>query len=87
MWARLERPSALTEPENVYAAKVEGIRKFAPAAMTPVDVLIFIYAIAQAWQLSPTGLIALEGSEDDPRRIVAHRRAIVEAVRGMLREA
>lgn len=87
MWARLERPSALAEPLDVYTAKVEGVRAASPSALTPVDVLIFIYAIAQAWQLSPTGLTNLEGARDDPSRIAAHRRAIVAAVEGMLRNA
>ncbi|MBP2266190.1 AcrR family transcriptional regulator [Pseudarthrobacter sp. PvP004] len=87
MWARLERPSALSEPVDVYSAKVEGVRAASTSALTPVDVLIFIYAIAQAWQLSPTGLTALGGAHDDPRRIRAHRRAVVSAVEGMLRDA
>jgi AcrR family transcriptional regulator len=87
MWARLERPSAMSEPLDVYSAKVESMREVSPSPLTPVDVLIFIYAIAQAWQLSPIGLTALEGSRDDPRRIAAHRRAVVAAVEGMLRDA
>ncbi|MCK8468733.1 TetR family transcriptional regulator [Microbacterium sp. KSW4-16] len=86
MWARLERPSALSEPSDVYSAKVDGVRVASPGALSPVDVLVFIYAIAQAWQLSPTGLTGLEGAHDDPRRIAAHRRAVVAAVEGMLRD-
>ncbi|UOQ57747.1 TetR family transcriptional regulator [Leucobacter allii] len=87
MWARLERPSALSEPLDVYSLKLEAVRGASPSALTPVDVLIFIYAIAQAWQLSPTGLTAFDGANDGPGRTVAHRRAVVSAVEGMLRNA
>lgn len=87
MWAQLERPSALSEPSDLYSAKVEGVRLASPSALSPVDLLVFIYAIAQAWQLSPTGLTGLEGAHDDPRRIAAHRRAVIAAVESMLRNA
>ncbi len=87
MWARLERPSALAEPVDVYADKVADVRTATPEPLTPVDVLIFVYAIAQAWQLSPTGLTGLEGASEDPRRIAAHRRAVVAAVQGILHRA
>ncbi len=84
MWARLERPSAMAEPLDVYTAKAADVGAAAPHPLTPVDVLIFIYAIAQAWQLSPTGLTSLDGAADDPKRLAAHRRAVVAAVQGML---
>ena len=84
MWARLERPSSLAEPGDVYAEKADAVRAVTPEPLTPVDVLIFIYAVAQAWQLSPTGLTSLDGISDDPRRIAAHRRAVVAAVYGIL---
>lgn len=84
MWARLERPEAMSEPHDVYADKVDAVRAAAPQPLTPVDVLIFIYAIAQAWQLSPTGLTGLEDDTHDPQRIAAHRRAVVAAVQAML---
>lgn len=84
MWATLERPSALAEPGDVYTTKVDEVRAVTPEPLTPVDLLIFIYAIAQAWQLSPTGLTGMEGANDDPHRVAAHRRAVIAAVEGIL---
>jgi hypothetical protein len=45
---QLEQPEATAEPRDVYRTKALA-----------VDVLVLIYAIAQAWQLSPQGLTAL----------------------------
>ena len=80
LWAQLERPAATVEPEETYAAKVDLIRHDTPAPFTPVDLLVIIYAIAQAWFISPSGLTSLEGAADEEERIAAHRAAVVAAV-------
>ncbi|MHC9044553.1 TetR family transcriptional regulator [Microbacterium saperdae] len=84
MWAQLERPSAAAEPLQTYVDKVESVRPVAPPPLSPVDVLVFVYAVAQAWQLSPIGLIGLDGDPAAPHRIAAHRRSVVAAVTAML---
>lgn len=84
LWAQLERPAATAEPLDTYADKVELIRRDTPAPFSPVDLLVIVYAIAQAWFVSPPGLTALEGAPDDEERIAAHRAAVVAAVERIL---
>jgi AcrR family transcriptional regulator len=84
MWAQLERPSATSEPMESYLAKTAALSDRPP--LTAVDVLVFIYAVSQAWYLTPTGLLRSDGSDPtDDERIAAHRNAIMTAVRRMLR--
>lgn len=79
LWAQLERPAATAEPRASYLAKTATVDGASPLAA--VDLLVIVYAIAQAWMLSPVGLLAADGSDpDDPARIAAHRRAAVAAV-------
>ncbi|WP_312170804.1 TetR family transcriptional regulator [Microbacterium sp.] len=84
MWAQLERPSATAAPLETYADKVDLIRPTAPAPFSPVDVLVIVYAVAQAWFLSPIGLTGLEGDADGEERLAAHRASVVAAVERML---
>lgn len=84
MWAQLERPEALTEPLDVYTAKTRSLATLATEPLSAVDVLVFIYALAQAWQLSPSGLLGLEGNPTAPQRLAQHRTALVTAVTRML---
>jgi AcrR family transcriptional regulator len=85
LWAQLERPEATAEPLDTYADKAELIRRDTPAPFSPVDLLVIIYAIAQAWFVSPTGLTSLEGVGDEDERLAAHRAAVVAAVDRILR--
>lgn len=55
-----------------------GVSGVDSAPLTAVDLLVFIYAIAQAWYLTPTGLLRADGS--DPHRIADHRASIVATV-------
>lgn len=87
MWAQLERPAATAEPLDTYADKVGRVREAAPDPFSPVDVLVLVYAVAQAWFLSPTGLTGLDGDPQDPERLAAHRASVVAAVERMLRPA
>ncbi|MBE1496031.1 AcrR family transcriptional regulator [Amycolatopsis lexingtonensis] len=81
IWAQLERPEAASEPLETYLAKTTALAGTTTAApLTAVDLLVFIYAISQAWQLTPVGLLEADGSgARDPRRIAAHREAVVTA--------
>lgn len=80
LWAQLERPEAASEPLETYLAKVESVRPQASPSLGAVDLLVIAYAIAQAWQLAPAGLLAAEGGPDDARM----RAAAIESVTRIL---
>ncbi|OLR92627.1 TetR family transcriptional regulator [Actinokineospora bangkokensis] len=81
MWAHLERPEAAAEPVESYVAKTTAVSGVDSAPLTAVDLLVFVYALAQAWYLTPTGLLRADGSDPaDPQRVADHRAAIVAAV-------
>ena len=80
LWAQLERPEAATEPLETYLAKVESVQQHASTAIGAVDLLVIIYAIAQAWQLAPTGLLAADRHAGTETR----RAAAVESVTRIL---
>jgi len=84
MWAQLERPEATAEPRDVYRNKTLAVATTSALPLSAVDVLVFIYAIAQAWQLSPKGLTGLEQIPDRGEEIAARRRSVVTAVERML---
>lgn len=76
LWAQLERPEATAEPLAVYAGKVAALDL--PASSAPLnaaDVLTIVYAIAQSWHLTPTGLTDL-GSTSTSERADAARTAV-----------
>lgn len=84
MWAQLERPEATAEPLESYAAKAAQVQgAFSP--LTAVDIVVIIYAIAQAWALAPLGLIGI-GSASSPAEWAteARRTAAVTAVARIL---
>jgi len=80
MWARLERPEATAEPREIYRDKALVVDPSAPGSLTAVDVLVYVYAIAQSWQLSPEGLTSLEGYPGGAEAVAARRRSVVAAV-------
>lgn len=84
MWAQLERPEATAEPRDVYRDKALAVVTAAAQPLSAVDVLVFIYAIAQAWQLSPVGLTGAGKDPDAGKELAARRRAVVTAVERML---
>ncbi|MET0161414.1 MAG: TetR family transcriptional regulator [Microbacteriaceae bacterium] len=76
LWAQLERPASASEPLEAYLAKT---------AVAPVDLLVQLYALAQAWFLSPEGLLRADGSDPtSEERIAAHRANLVEAARRLV---
>ena len=84
MWAQLERPEATAEPSDTYRNKALAVATDAAQPLSAVDLLVFIYAIAQAWQLSPKGLTGLDEYENDGDGVAARRRSVVTAVERML---
>lgn len=85
MWAQLERPEATAEPLDIYRNKTLAVATADARPLSAVDVLVFIYAIAQAWQLSPVGLTGLGEHPSGSEGVAARRRAVVTAVERMLR--
>ncbi|MCS5733766.1 TetR family transcriptional regulator [Herbiconiux daphne] len=72
LWAQLERPEAASEPLAAYAAKAAAIHPQATPPFSAVDLLVIIYAIAQAWQTAPIGLLSADtGATDASRRAAA----------------
>jgi AcrR family transcriptional regulator len=72
LWAQLERPEAASERLETYLSKVESVQQHASPTISAVDLLVIIYAIAQAWQLAPIGLLmADERANSDTRRAAA----------------
>lgn len=86
MWAQLERPEATAEPHDTYRDKTLAVATAAARPLSAVDVLVFIYALAQAWQLSPEGLTGLDAKPDRDEDVAARRQAVVTAVERMLRD-
>jgi AcrR family transcriptional regulator len=80
LWAQLEQPEATSEPLESYLAKVDSVQHQASPAISAVDLLVIIYAIAQAWQLAPVGLLAVNGEATT----ATMRAAAVESVRRLL---
>jgi AcrR family transcriptional regulator len=80
LWAQLERPEAASEPLETYLAKVESVQPKASPAIGAVDLLVIIYAVAQAWQLAPVGLLAADRHGDSDSR----KAAAMESVRRIL---
>jgi AcrR family transcriptional regulator len=80
LWAQLERPEAASEPLETYLAKVESLQQQASPVIGAVDLLVIIYAVAQAWQLAPVGLLSADGSASHETR----RAAAVEAITRLL---
>ncbi|GAB4006397.1 hypothetical protein GCM10029992_56930 [Glycomyces albus] len=82
MWAQLQRPQAASEPLESYLTKTAAVSEISSAPLTAVDLLVFIYAISQAWYLTPDGLLKADGQDPrNPQRIAAHRDAVVTAVK------
>jgi AcrR family transcriptional regulator len=81
LWAQLERPHAASEPMESYLAKTTAVSSTDSGPLTAVDLLVFIYAVSQAWHLTPDGLLRADGSDPhDPQRLAAHRHAVITAV-------
>lgn len=56
----------------------------ARAAIGPVDLVVLVIGLANAWNLSSSDLLSAAGHDPaDPQRIALHRSAVVEAVRRM----
>ncbi|WP_440710653.1 TetR family transcriptional regulator [Herbiconiux sp. YIM B11900] len=80
LWAQLERPEAASEPLEAYLSKAEALQSQASSTFSAVDLLVIIYAIAQAWQTAPVGLLSADTRATDASR----RTAAIAAVARIL---
>jgi len=81
LWAQLERPQVAAEPMEAYLAKTLAVSSDTGDAGHAIDLLVIVYAIAQAWLVTPRGLLTADGADpDDLTRIARHRDAVVAAV-------
>lgn len=85
LWAHLERPGVAAEPMDAYLAKTAALAGERGGRIETVDLLAIVYAIAQAWQLTPEGLLRADGSDPkSPERIARHRAAVEAAVSAII---
>ncbi|MBS1844733.1 MAG: TetR family transcriptional regulator [Actinobacteria bacterium] len=80
LWRQLERPDLGPDFGDLYAQKLAAIAGSADPSIGPVDLVVFLYGLAQAWLLTPRDLLAADGSDpDSSERLAAHRAALVAA--------
>jgi AcrR family transcriptional regulator len=83
-WRRLERPDAAPRLAERFFGQIDAIGG-APSdggLIGPVDLVILVIGLANAWDLTGADLVTADGSDyRDPDRIARHRRAVVEAAR------
>jgi AcrR family transcriptional regulator len=84
-WRRLERPQAGPGLSGDFAEQLEAVRDQSdPVVIGPVDLVILVIGLANAWHLSAPDLLpAARQDPADPQRIALHRTAVVEAARRM----
>ena len=86
-WRRLERPQAAPRLAGTFTEHMKAIRDQPDAAgsmqpIGPVDLIILVIGLANAWHLSAPDLLAAGGQGPaGPDRIAVHRAAVIEAAR------
>jgi AcrR family transcriptional regulator len=86
-WRRLERPQAGPGLSGSYVEHMMAVRDQAgpaigPGAIGPVDLVVLVIGLANAWHLSSADLLPAAGQDPaDPRRTALHRSAVIEAAR------
>jgi AcrR family transcriptional regulator len=83
-WRRLENPGAAPRLAERFFGQIEAISCAQPGDGTidPVDLIILVIGLANAWDLTGADLVAADGSDySDLDRIARHREAVIEAAR------
>jgi AcrR family transcriptional regulator len=92
-WRRLERPQAGPGLSDTYVKHIMDVRDQAGGdqaggdqvgggAIGPVDLVVLVIGLANAWHLSSCDLLLAAGQDPaDSQRIARHRSAVVEAAR------
>lgn len=86
LWRQLERPAIGPDAADVYTAKVQAMTDqhgtVHPSGLPAIDLLVLVQGMAASWLISPTDLLAADGTDPaGPDRLAGHRAALVEAVR------
>lgn len=80
LWRQLERPEHGHTSTHAYVERVRAISAIDDVTAETVDTLVFLFALAQSWYLSPTVLLSADGSDPaSTQRLRDHRRALVAA--------
>lgn len=80
LWRQLERPEHGHTSTHAYVERVRAMSAIDEVTAETVDTLVFIFALAQSWYLSPTVLLTADGSDPtSAQRLQDHRRALVQA--------
>ncbi|WP_354637674.1 TetR family transcriptional regulator [Kitasatospora camelliae] len=91
-WKRLERPEATPAQAAAYRVKREALAaaqrdgRIEPSH-DPVDILVLVAALAQAWFTLPETETETDGAPLSPDRLTRHRAAVVDAVRRLTEPA
>ncbi|MET9606935.1 TetR family transcriptional regulator [Streptomyces sp. NPDC006512] len=89
LWKQLERPGSAPAEAESYAAKIAVVERAQragriDAAIDPVDLLVLVMGLSQAWFGAVGGPAAGDAGTGWPAELLArHRAAVVEAVRRM----
>jgi AcrR family transcriptional regulator len=81
-WWRLERPQLTAGLQTDWVARMRAVGTRHAGGIGPVDLVILVIGLANAWFLSAAELLRTTGEDpDDPRRLAAHRAMVVAAAR------
>jgi AcrR family transcriptional regulator len=83
VWRQLESPSAGPDSRDAYREKLGGMSASSdPGAPAGLDLLLLITGLPYGWLLGPEDLFAAgRADRTSPKRLAAHRKALVEAAR------
>jgi AcrR family transcriptional regulator len=79
-WWRLERPRLGPSLGPEWVSHRRALRERATGPIAPVDLVVLILGLVNAWSLSAPELLGAVGeSATDPARLAAHRTMLIEA--------
>ena len=81
-WWRLERPQLAPDLAPDWVSQLRAVNDRSTGTIGPVDLVILIIGLANAWSLSAPELLAAVGqSAADPARLATHRSKVIEGAR------
>lgn len=89
-WRRLERPDAAPQLAERFFGQLGTVSpaRSGGGTISPVDLVILVIGLANAWDLTGADLVTADGSTyTDPDRVARHREAVVEAARRVAEES
>jgi AcrR family transcriptional regulator len=88
-WRRLERPDTAPRLAERFFGPLAAVGPVRSGGGTigPVDLVILVIGLANAWDITGADLVTADGSAyTDPGRVARHREAVVEAARRLAEE-